>query len=336
MLLVAALSAILSVPSAAIRVNSQMGGAGPRHKMREVRQTAECGVLMTSVGESANEVAAKVAPYIRKIPAQKGWCPLDPELDHIPVALFSDLCDTTQLEGVQCRPETDMEPFEGKEGPLLQAGLGSWKIRWYHAQVLLKTPYTMSVYVDLDALPCSAEKLTEMMNTLLKEKAAIGMSVHDKHPCAMSHKQDCRNPHPSNLVSEAQIDEWANWTERNAGTIVLDKRVGMPYVEEFARVIKEKAGNPLVQGDQYAFREATFKYRHQLKEYHYDDDVICRHGARKWCSEGCSVSHLIQYRALKNGTGSNSGSAILPPHWMSLRDRTKLTNNFELSQPFLG
>merc|ERR1719235_1001779 len=159
-----------------------------------------------------------------------------------------------------------------------------------------------------------------MMNMVLQEKAAIGVSIHENRPCAMSHNQDCRNPHPTELVSESQIDDWASWKERNAGTIVLDKRIGMPIVEEFARVIKEKAGHELVQGDQYAFREATFKHRNTLKEHDFGDDVICRHGAKKHCSEGCAVSHLIQYRALQD-------AGIPPPDWVKPRDRVKAAAN---------
>jgi len=73
-------------------------------------QPAKCGVLMMAFGGSYGDIARRVAARTATLSVAKGWCPLDPELDHIPVTIFADLardrfnhCNPAALAGARGR-----------------------------------------------------------------------------------------------------------------------------------------------------------------------------------------------------------------------------------------
>jgi len=278
----------------------------------EVRRFAACGVVMMAWGQSYSKLAATVASRTRRLPAHKGWCPLDPELDHIPVALFTDtpkqqlipcMSQGVRLTEIDVHEEFELDAWMGVEGnDHLNHMLGTWKMRWYHAQSILQSPYKLSLYLDVDALPCSAHGISSLFHELVQEKALFGSTLVLVKKCHMTNG-NCTFPHPPDLEKQKAL-EWKNFTERNSGVLVVDKKA-KPILEEWGTVIKRMAGQ--VMGDQYALREALFKYRDTIPQHIYSDKKVCRyHNATlRECETddepglGCYVHHVAYKGSLQ-------------------------------------
>jgi len=287
------------------------------------RLAAQCGVVMMSFGENYTRIAMKAASRTRGLQADKGWCPLDPELDHVPVTLFTDApmgaagqdswqngsTSATMLErsesfnGVVVRSVEELAPWAGPNtSGALNLQLGTWRTRWYHAQVLLRAPYALALYLDVDALPCSAHGLSRLLRKLTDAGAYVGAPMVAAFlRCQMTHG-DCRSPHPAGL-GPRELEEWGNFTERNSGVVAVDLRHGRPVVEEFASAIQRAAASQ-VSGDQYPLREALFKFRHSVPQVTYDDREVCRYVRPRFAecetreAAGCAVHHMHRMGSL--------------------------------------
>merc|ERR1719375_2506928 len=106
----------------------------------------------------------KAATHIGSLSAARGWCPIDNQLDHIPVTLFTDSL-TKSNSFVNVRPEKDLAPWipMGAGSKSLKGNLGTWEARWYHAQSILSSPYHLTLYLDVDAVPCSAQGISNIL-----------------------------------------------------------------------------------------------------------------------------------------------------------------------------
>merc|ERR1719313_2001016 len=56
----------------------------------------------------------------------------------------------------------------------LQGHLGNWKFRWYHAQMLVHSPFRHTLYVDIDALPCSGQKIGDLFHEMYQTNSHVG------------------------------------------------------------------------------------------------------------------------------------------------------------------
>jgi hypothetical protein len=262
-----------------------------------VQKNAACGVVTMAFGKEYNKLGNKVTNLIRSLNVSKGWCPEDPELDHIPIAFFTDADASECPKGVQCLPENAMPPWEGPQGavPLLNSKsshLGDWKFRWYHAQGLINSPYPWTLYVDLDALPCSGEGVTALFQTMKAQGASVGSITHEENHIKVT---------PKELSAEDKKD-WGKYEERNAGSIMLYIPDAKPMLEEWAAGIRTGAEDKHVTGDQLAYRAAMFSHRKTIKEHIFKDNEICRNLSRKRynCQNGCYIMHKPNNGALKD------------------------------------
>jgi len=268
-------------------------------KSETAQGSASCGVVLGGFGsQNYVNIARKVATHIRALEMPKGWCPEQPGLDKAPVTLFGDKADGVCPEGVNCLLEKDMAPWEGGDKSIggQQSHLGSWKFRFYHAQMLINSPYNLTLYVDVDALPCTGEGVANFFK-LAKEGVTLGSIKHEEHLGGGGGA-------PPGMKSEDHAD-WSKWPEHNAGVIYADLRVTKPMFEEWAEGIKRTAGH--AAGDQFAYRQATFNHRKTFKEHFFNDLQVCRNlsGPKHNCKHGgedgkpCWVYHKPGMRALK-------------------------------------
>jgi len=275
---------------------------------------------MVAIGETYGLIGMKVAARTRSLPAAPGWCPLDPSLDHIPVTLFTDVPASalaqalqkdrpgaqvelarraffgSSVAGVSVVPEARLSAWDGeqrRDGVLLRH-LGGWKVRWLHVQAMLQSPYTMTLYLDVDALPCSSRGIARLFQRVANRGAAIGCPIVVAQQKCQSTQGDCHTPHPE-MLTEHGLAEWANFTERNAGVVVFDMRMAKPILQEFARTVKRKAGS--ISGDQYGLREALFKHRH-IPQVLFGDTEVCRYSHEHTCDSGCHVEHECHMQSL--------------------------------------
>lgn len=277
--------------------------------MKVVLQKAPCGIVMTSSGLNYSELALRVATRSRSLNTMKGWCPLDHELDHIPVTLFTDQpignVDRSggSMHGVNVQELPHIDPRLTPSDPSaaasgLKKNLGSWLTRWFHAKSILMSPYDLTLYVDVDALPCTGRGVAQLMYRVTSARAAVGAQLHTRSPCAMTNN-NCADPHPPNL-KPAEMPEWTQFIERNGGVLVVDMRQGRPLVQDYADAIARMAGK--VKGDQYALREALFNHRHQAPQVIFRDDEVCRYNKNAKCGSdaggGCAVHHFDKMQSL--------------------------------------
>lgn len=250
-------------------------------------------------GKSYMDIGTKVAQHIRAIKVKRGWCPDQPKLASVPVALFTDFKDFACPEGVQCFSEKDMAPWNGASKNIggNNAHLGSWKFRWYHAQMLIKSPFPLTLYLDIDALPCSGDAIASIFATFKDKSVSLGSIMHDSNPCASS-GGSCNALQPSNITNEDK-KEWSHFSERNAGVILADLRKTRPIFEEWARNIENTAGK--ATGDQLGYRQALFRHRKDLAEYHFKPTEVCRSlpAAQHNCKKGCWIEHKPGMKSLK-------------------------------------
>lgn len=251
----------------------------------------KCGVVLGAFGkELYTKAGAIVAERIRALNATKGWCPEDPQLDYIPVALFTD--DAKLIgecpKGVTCIPDTHMaqsEEITSAAKGKIRPGLGSWKFRWYHAQMMVSSPYELGIYLDLDAVPCSGDKLGDLLKRLREKKAAVGTLIHSNWPCLQT-GNDCSKGKPEG----AHAGDWAKFKERNGGVIVFDRERAKPFTKTFGDYIVKSTQMSKIWGDQYALRAALFLTKDSVPELTYKNDELCRYGGGT-CKSGCAVYH---------------------------------------------
>lgn len=293
--------------------------SAPRAQTARLEDGARCGVVMMALGQDYVALATAIANRTTQLSAVKGWCSLDPDLDHVPVTLFTDLNPTTLWREVNLlrvqspkavgasalsiRHISELPPWAGPTGSAgLQEHLGSWRMRWYHAQTILAVPYRIVIYLDVDAIPCTSHGVTRLIEKVRQRHASFGAPmVHESVKCGTS-AGDCSSPHPEGLGDD-ELAEWASFTERNSGVMVLDMLTARPVVEDFARGIVRNAGN--VSGDQFALREALFMHRRDVRQVTFTDDEVCRYKS-PWqapcesdTSTGCAIHHLPRMGSLK-------------------------------------
>lgn len=262
----------------------------------------KCGVVLGGFGSAKYvETGMKVAKYIRSLNISQGWCP-EQDLDKIPVAFFSDKTGLECPEGVECFGKDNMAPWRHGRMEIARPGsthLGSWKYRWYHAQMLVNSPYELTLYVDVDALPCSGVGIESMFRAF-KEGATLG-SIKHNHPCGMT-MGDCSKYKPKGTAKEDKA-EWKHFEERNGGVILADIRKTKHIFQEWALRIEATAGAIDVKGDQLAYRQALFNHRKETKEHLFTDEQVCRALPAKDynCKQGgCWIYHKPEMQALKD------------------------------------
>jgi len=298
---------------------------------------AKCGVVMMAMGKEYSKIAYKVATRTRMMEVPKNWCPYDHKLNYIPVTLFSDLpvpnflqsapatikfraetnasVDNTEdldalevgnvnvddvIDGVDVEPESSMKEWKGPKTLNLARHLGSWKLRWYHVQSMLNSPYALTLYLDVDALPCTAKGISRLMHKITDSDAAVGTPiVADDRPCG-STNNDCVDPHPKfNADRNEDIHKWKRFHERNAGVMVIDMKKGRPILKEYAYQLQKMAGN--IAGDQFALRVALFKNQN-LTQVIFPNTEVCRYKPAGSCETdekaGCAIHHTCHFQSL--------------------------------------
>jgi len=327
-------SALVHSPQKAAKRTAANGTAASRKAAEPEQRGPACGVVMVAIGEGYGKVGMKVAAHTRSLPVSLGWCPLDPALGHIPVTLYTDVpsedlqlslqeedpdaavsltryAHGSTIADVTVLPETALAPWDGTDddGQLLRH-LGGWRVRWLHVRAMLQSPYMMTLYLDVDALPCSSNGISRLLWAVVNKGAAIGTpSVVAAQRC-QSTSGDCSDPYPAYVdelgqdAAERELLEWEAFTERNAGVVVIDGRAAKPILEEFAAVVKDRAGT--VKGDQYALREALFKYRKEIPQLLFHDTEVCRYSHEHTCDTGCQVEHECHMQSLVR-------AGIVPP-----------------------
>lgn len=215
------------------------------------------------------DIADKVVKHIQAMKFPKGWCPEQPELDKVQIAFFTDNKDHVCPDGVQCFSEKAMAPWEGHGGTMSggSSHLGSWAYRWYHAQVLINSPFDLSLYLDVDALPCSGDAIAKIFS-VFKEGATLGSILKPS------------NPRPSGLEEcDADLKKCAEKADRNCGVILADIRKTKPLFETWAEEIKKTAGK--ADGDQAGYIKALRKHIQDndagIKEHFFTSKEISRH-----------------------------------------------------------
>jgi len=268
-----------------------------RIQKEEESAAEKCGVVLGAFGSQAYiQAGAHVAERIRHLNVTKGWCPQDLALDYIPVTLFTDAKHLTLSrtkesqgcpQGVNCLPETAMEaaPESLQLRKAVRPRLGGWTTRWYHAQIMVSSPYNLGIYLDLDAVPCSGDKLGYLLKQMTDSNAAIGTLIHANWPCLQT-GNDCSKPHPEG----ADVHEWSKFKERNAGVIVFEKERALSLLKDYGKYIVESANMGKIKGDQYAFRATLFVHKSEVPEIIYKNNEICRYGSTS-CKAGCAIVH---------------------------------------------
>eukprot|EP00746_Dinoflagellata_sp_MGD_P146709 gnl/MRDRNA2_/MRDRNA2_79145_c0_seq1.p1 gnl/MRDRNA2_/MRDRNA2_79145_c0~~gnl/MRDRNA2_/MRDRNA2_79145_c0_seq1.p1 ORF type:complete len:346 (-),score=53.96 gnl/MRDRNA2_/MRDRNA2_79145_c0_seq1:420-1457(-) len=299
-------------------------------------QTQGCGVVQYAFGaEHYLHIGLRAAQYIRALKVEKGWCSHDLDLDHIPVTLFTDVdasshpsFEKTQTQGVnvvvlraptneikaaacgpstgvECHPEDALPKYPLTNGMAPSAG-GNWKYRWYHAQVLLQSPYDLTFYLDADAVPCSGEGMTYLVKKIDTEHADVGAMIHSGS-CQMSPSKKCKGDAPEG----ADKKEWAKFFERNAGVIAANMTKGSKgrkIIEDFAQGILDFAGK--AHGDQYAFRRSLFMHKDDSTQSIFHNDEVCRYQSETsrhvqhtgdMCEMGCKgISHQPSAKSIEH------------------------------------
>lgn len=246
-------------------------------------QAAKCGVVMLAFGEwYITHEAIPAATKIRSFEAASGWCPLDPALRYVPVTIFTDAPDLWQQY-----PEIDVQPTPNlpRYTNIYEPEPGKRDAKLVHPLALLTSPYSLTIFLDGDAVPCGSTGLGKLMHKLYNSHAAFG-AVKEGIPC-----YHCSDPaiQPT-LLSQQDKDEWRKFPEWNGGVLVADTRQARPLLEDWVTEINrtvERAGR-----DQWGLKIAMFQHRHTLKFVEYGDGDICRYGAQQVCSQGCGVVHF--------------------------------------------
>jgi len=267
---------------------------------KKTSSSNRCGVVLGAFGsQNYVNIGTKVAKHIRALQVSKGWCTEQPELSSVPVAFFTDLKDHACPEGVECFGESDMAPWKSADNKIggSNAHLGSWKYRWYHAQMMVNSPYDLTLYVDVDALPCSGEAIQSLFATFVTKDVVLGSIRHNTNPCAMTGGK-CSAMPPVGIMA-AEHGEWAKFQERNGGVILADMRKMKHIFEEWAMNIDKTAGKAL--GDQLGYRQALFMHRNKIKEHTFNESEVCRSlpFATHNCNKGCWISHKPGMKSLK-------------------------------------
>lgn len=270
-----------------------------------------CGLVLGAFGSEAYvSKGDKVIEYISKLNVSKGWCPEDLELATLPIAYFTDVKGHRCPEGVQCFGEKDLAPWTlpvpSRSDSKISDHLGSWKYRFYHAQMLVSAPFDLALYLDIDAVPCSGEGISKMFKKMKNDNADVGSVIHTNRPCAMSLEQEI--PVSYSLAKLTKSDEtsildcsmrakappgadskeWSMFPERNAGTILADLRKTRSLFVEFGKNVRLTAGH--ARGDQLAYRQTLFMHHHDFKEVVFSSKEVCRHN-KLTCRDGCLVVH---------------------------------------------
>mmetsp|Transcript_108503 Transcript_108503/g.317447 ORF Transcript_108503/g.317447 Transcript_108503/m.317447 type:complete len:338 (+) Transcript_108503:135-1148(+) len=305
------------LPPAAHATTAPSGPLGTAGGSQKVE--AQCGVVMMASGQGYAATAMRVANRTSRLSARKGWCPLDSELDHVPVTLFTDIDPLTLqryvdfevakvgkavgTSNLRIRPIRELPPWEGPmSNKRLKGHLGNWMLRWYHAQIILAAPYTMVTYLDVDALPCTAHGITRLMEKLISQHAFFGAPMVIDFLKCQSSAGDCAVPHPGGINAQ-ELRDWTSFTERNSGVMVMDMRQARPIAKDFASAIVRHAGN--VSGDQFALREALFIHRHDVPQLTFNDSEVCRYRrpseirCETEAKTGCAIHHLPQMGSLQ-------------------------------------
>jgi len=234
------------------------------------QKQGSCGIVMGAFGsKSYVDIADKVLKHISALEFPKGWCPEQPELDKAQIAFFTDLKDHVCPAGVQCLDETAMASWDG--GAKKMSGgsshLGNWKYRFYHAQMLVNSPFDLTLYLDVDALPCSGDAIAKVFS-VFKEGATLGSILKPE------------SPRPKALEAcDADPQKCAQKADRNAGVILADIRKTKPLFESWSEEVKKIAGH--ADGDQAAYIIAIRKHIKDndidLNEHFFGYKQISRH-----------------------------------------------------------
>lgn len=250
-----------------------------------------CGIVMMSWGQSYTQTAIGEAARVRALPAEKGWCPLDPQLDHVPVALFTDVPEKdleAQAHGVEIHSEKELPAWthEATQAPGTMRAGQSQKMKWYHPHVILKSPYTLTLYLDVDAQLCSAGGFTRLATRLLQQHAHVGALKVAKNE-ELYVNGDELPPGFVNFGSEKKL--WSSFHEYNSGVMMVDTRRAWPVLAGWARAIERTIHR--TGRDQYGLREALFMNRRLVKHMSFDDAEVCRYVSNT-CTDGkCAVDH---------------------------------------------
>lgn len=229
------------------------------------------------------DIGDKVINHIKAMKPPKGWCPEQPELDYLPITYFTDLKEHVCPEGVQCLTDEAMKKWEGGEKKISGSNshLGSWKLRFYHAQMIVSSPYDLTLYLDMDALPCSGDAIAKVFSAF-KDGVTLGSILKPA------------DPRPSSLAKcDADLKKCGQEAERNAGVILADTRKTRTLMEEWGEGIKQLAGK--ADGDQAAYIQVLRKHikagDQNLKEHFFLSTEISRHQRDSCEKPGVLVHH---------------------------------------------
>ena len=154
---------------------------------------------------------------------------------------------------------------------------------------LLRSPYDVTLYLDLDAWPCRGwEKLLEHVSTTDADVAA----AVDITPFG-STAGNRLLPGPSSVEGVA-LDSWARFPERNAGVLVLRTRRAAvrALLRSWLYHFAEAKSSPFtIRGDQYAFRRSLFGVRGRLALRMIPHTQHCRRHDATPCVGECRVRH---------------------------------------------
>lgn len=270
-------------------------------QVKKASTSKHCGVVLGSFGSDEYvSIGTKVAKYIRNLNVSRGWCPEEPGLASVPVAFFTDFPGYSCPDGIQCFNLEALAPWEGgaSKSTGSNSHLGFWKYRWYHSQMLVHSPYELTLSLDVDALPCSGDAITSIFTAFKEKGVSLGSVMHDHSPCAMTPGGNCSDMSPAGTTNDDMM-LWEKFIERNCGFILADKRKTKSLFEEWAANIRTTEGIAL--GDQLPYRQALFTHRNDIKEHIFNEKEVCRflpHDKYN-CNTGCLISHWTSMGALK-------------------------------------
>lgn len=243
-----------------------------------------CGIVMGAFGsKSYVDIGDKVINHIKAMKPPKGWCPEQPELDYLPIAYFTDLQGHVCPEGVRCFTDKDMTAWEGNAKSIGGGGahLGSWKYRFFHSAMIAASPFDLTLYLDLDALPCGGDAIAQMFS-VFKDGVTIGSILKPA------------DPRPSGLTKcDQDLVKCAARADRNAGVIITDTRKTKQLMDDWGTEIKRIAGK--ADGDQAAYIKVIRDYIKRgdtnLKEHFFTSKQISRHQRDSCKTPGVLVHH---------------------------------------------
>lgn len=296
---------------------------------------AACGVTLAAFGDLEGKYVKAALANVLRLQAMKpsaGWCPLDKELAHVPITLFTDLPADRLSEELGQGADSSVSIVSNNTFDTLSVDAdrlpsGWWneghpKYRWYHCQALVHAPHDLTLYLDSDATICTMDRFVNLFNKFATSDADMafewnndadiifGEEISKKGWYCTDH--DNTNPHPDEVQTEDDLQSWQKTMEPNAGVILYARKrpAARKVAAGWCAILEESMRSGAVGArpcDQYALRASFWRHRQEFTPMALTDGIgsVCRYSkninlanntmTRTGCSDGCALVHGWEY-----------------------------------------